>query len=248
MTILAFYSNKGGVGKTATAVNIAHIAAKAGIKTLIWDLDPQSAATYYFRIKPKLKIGTKSFLQGKKMLNKNIKGTDYENLDLLPADFSNRDLDISFNEVKGSRHRIGRILKPLKKEFDLFILDCPCTINILAENIFNATDYIFVPSIPTSLSARAYKQLVSFFRKNNYDVNKLFAFFSMVDSRKKMHKDFMIVMQKEFQQVLYTYIPYFAIIEKMGIIRKPVSSFAPNSLGAKAYINLWDEVLEKITI
>ena len=59
MTTLAIYSNKGGVGKTATAVNLSYLASRTGAKTLLCDLDPQSSATYYFRVKPKLKFGAK---------------------------------------------------------------------------------------------------------------------------------------------------------------------------------------------
>ena len=64
MTTLALYSNKGGVGKTATAVNLSYLAAQTGAKTLICDLDPQGSATYYFRVKPKLKSGAKGLISG----------------------------------------------------------------------------------------------------------------------------------------------------------------------------------------
>jgi chromosome partitioning protein len=60
MTTLALYSNKGGVGKTAAAVNLAYLAAQAGLSTLICDLDPQSSATFYFRVKPRLKRKARS--------------------------------------------------------------------------------------------------------------------------------------------------------------------------------------------
>ena len=76
MTILALYSIKGGVGKTASAVNLAFIAARNGYKTLIWDLDPQGASSYYFRIKPKIKGGSKDLIAGKQPLDGLIKGTD----------------------------------------------------------------------------------------------------------------------------------------------------------------------------
>jgi len=177
MTTLAIYSNKGGVGKTATAVNLSHLAAQAGAKTLICDLDPQSSATYYFRIKPKLKSGTKGFIKGGMQLKKNIKGTDYDNLDLLPADFTHRNLDTAFGKLKRSKQRLRKILKPLKAEYDLIILDCPVTISILAENIFNAVDYTLVPLIPTTLSMRTHRQLLYFCKKNNYDVSKIYTFF-----------------------------------------------------------------------
>ena len=83
MKILGVYNIKGGVGKTAAAVNIGHLAASSGLRTLIWDLDPQAAATFYLRVKPKVKGSTK-MLRGKLDLDGVLKGSDYPNLDLLP--------------------------------------------------------------------------------------------------------------------------------------------------------------------
>jgi cellulose biosynthesis protein BcsQ len=242
MATLALYSNKGGVGKTATAVNLSYLAARTGVKTLIWDLDPQSSATYYFRVKPKLKSGTKGFIKGGKHVYKSIKGTDYENLDLLPADFSLRNLDATFAKLSRSKQRLKKILKPFKDQYDLIILDCPVTISILADNILSTVDYTLVPLIPTTLSVRTYKQLLTFCRKNNYEIGKIYSFFSMVDRHKKMHKELMITVAKTFDGVLQSFIPYLAQIEKMGIHREPVAVSAPRSVAAKAYENLWDKV------
>ncbi|MFC1858282.1 ParA family protein [Thermodesulfobacteriota bacterium] len=246
MTTLALYSNKGGVGKTAAAVNLSYLAAQAGAKTLICDLDPQSSATYYFRVKPKLKFGARGFIKGGEQINKSIKGTDYENLDLLPADFTLRNLDAAFGKLKRPKERLSKILKPLKAEYDLIIFDCPVTISILAENIFNAVEFILVPLIPTTLSVRTYKQLLSFCRKNKYDTGKIYAFFSMVDRRKKMHKELMAMMLKEFNGVLRSLIPYLSQIERMGIEREPVAASAPGSVASKAYQNLWAKFQEAI--
>ena len=70
---IVLYLGKGGVGKTAAAVNLSYLAAQAGAKTLICDLDPQSSATYYFRVKPKLKFGAKRFIKGGKQINKSMR-------------------------------------------------------------------------------------------------------------------------------------------------------------------------------
>jgi len=246
MTTLALYSNKGGVGKTTAAVNLSYLAAQTGAKTLLCDLDPQGSASYYFRVKPKLKSGAKGFIKGGKQVYKSVKGTDYENLDLLPADFSLRNLDVTFARLRRSKKRLKKILNPFRVEYDVIILDCPVTISILADNILNAVDYTLVPLIPTTLSVRTYRQLLAFCQKNTYAVNRIYSFFSMVDRHKNMHKELMAAVAGEFDGVLQSYIPYLAQIEKMGIHREPVAVFAPRSVASKSYQNLWNKVQETI--
>ena len=245
MKTLAIYSNKGGVGKTATTVNLAYLAAMDGLNTLICDLDPQSSTTYYFRVKPKLKAGHKKFIKGGESIKRNIKGTDYDNLDLLPADFTHRNLDVAFDKLKNSRKRLEHIITPLKEEYDLIILDCPPTINILAENIFNVADSMLVPLIPTILSLRTYRQLIAFLKQKHYKLKQVHCFFSMVDQRKKMHQQ---MMAQGLKGELQTTIPYLSDVEKMGLTREPVPAFAPNSASAKAYQALWDELKTKVIL
>jgi len=133
MTILATYNIKGGVGKTAAAVNLAYLAAQAGARTLIWDLDPQGAATFYFRVKPKVKGGGKGLVNKSRPAGDLIKGTDYPQLDLLPADFSYRHLDIHLDEMRKPTRALHKILKPLRDEYDYVFLDCPPSISLVSE-------------------------------------------------------------------------------------------------------------------
>ncbi len=242
MTILGIYSNKGGVGKTATSVNFSYLAAQSGARTLLCDLDPQGSATYYFRVKPSLKNGAKGLFKGGSKIFRNIKGTDYENLDLLPADFSFRNLDVTFNKFSNPTKRLKKLLNLFKDDYDLIVLDCPVSMSLLAENIIVAADHLIVPMIPTTLSVRTYKQLISFCEKKGYDTGKIYAFFSMVDLHKKMHKELMIAVSKGFRNILGSFIPYLAQIEKMGIYRAPVVAFSSESPASKAYRNLWKKV------
>jgi cellulose biosynthesis protein BcsQ len=106
MKIIASYNIKGGVSKTSTSVNLAYIAAQQGYKTLVWDLDPQGASSYYFRVKPKVKGGSKQLIAGDRDLDGLIKATDFDNLDLLPADFSFRNLDLVLDERKKPTQRL----------------------------------------------------------------------------------------------------------------------------------------------
>jgi chromosome partitioning protein len=246
MKILAIYSNKGGVGKTAAAVNLSFLATQAGIKTLICDLDAQGAATYYFRVKPKLKSGAKAFVKGGKRIEQSIKGTDYDGLDLLPADFTHRHLATQFDKLKRSKQRLTQILQPLRDEYELVVLDCPPTINLLAENIFTAADVLLVPLIPTPLSVRSHRQLIDFLNEKGCGSDTVYAFFSMVDRRKKIHNEFMETAVAEFNGVLQSTIPYLSQIEQMGTEREPVPVFAPNSSAAKSYQRLWEEVRGRV--
>ena len=159
MKIVALYSIKGGVGKTSSTVNLAYIAASQGYRTLVWDLDPQGASSYYFRIKPKIKGGSKDLIAGKRELDGLIKGTDFDNLDLLPADFSFRNLDLVLDGKKKPTQQLKKLLKPLADEYDYIFLDCPPNISLLSEAVFATADILLSPIIPTTLSLRTLEQL-----------------------------------------------------------------------------------------
>ena len=105
--VLASYNIKGGVGKTSAAVNLAYLAAREGASTLLWDLDPQGASTYLLRVKPKVKGGGRRLVHGETDAEARIKGTDYDRLDLLPADFSYRHMDLHLDDTKRPTRRLG---------------------------------------------------------------------------------------------------------------------------------------------
>ena len=148
MKVVATYNIKGGVGKTSTAVNLAYLAARGGLRTLIWDLDPQGSATYLFRVKPKVKGGGTALVAGRRTLDEAIKGTDFDRLDLIPADFSYRHLDFDLDSTKRPTDRIRRLIAPLKDDYDVVILDCPPSVSLVSENIVHACDVLLVPLIP----------------------------------------------------------------------------------------------------
>jgi len=245
MAIIAVYNIKGGVGKTATSVNLSYLSAASGNHTLLCDLDPQGSASYYFRVKPAKKFSADKFLKGGKHVERNIRGTDYDNLDILPADFTYRNLDLALDEMKKSRRRLNKVLKPLTNEYDHLFLDCPPNITLLSENLFYAADILLIPFIPTTLSMLSFSKLLDFFKQSNLDRKKLFVLFSMVEKRKKIHQEMMHHF-KGRKRILNMSIPYLAEVEKMGIHRKPVPAFSPNSVAGQAYSGLWTELQKYI--
>ncbi len=245
MRIIGVYNIKGGVGKTATAVNLAYLSAQEGYRTLVWDLDPQGAATYYFRIKPRVK-GSKKMLRGKKDLDELVKGSDYENLDLLPSDFAYRNMDLVLGEVKKPAKQLLKLLRPLSEEYDRIFLDCPPSISLVSENIFRAADLLLIPTIPTTLSLRSYRQIKEFFAGHRITGVRLLPFFSMVDRRKRMHLDILERMPVEYGELCRAHIPYASDVERMGVYRAPLGSFAPDSPAGRAYLELWEEVKARL--
>jgi len=240
MRVLSIYNMKGGVGKTAAAVNLGYLAAAEGKRVLIWDLDPQGATSFYFRVKPKVKGGGKKIIKGKCDLGELIKGTDFDNLDLLPSDFSYRDLDLRFSKEKQSR--LKRLIDPLRKEYDLIVFDCPPSISELSEQVFRASHLLLVPLVPTTLSLRTLDQLRGFMKKEKVRKLKVRTFFSMVDRRKNMHRDILEGFPAKEKWGLSAFIPYSSIVEKMGEERRPVIAYAPRSAPAQSFRELWRQV------
>lgn len=241
MKTIAVYNIKGGVGKTAAAVNLSYFAAKEGVRTLIWDLDPQGAASFYFKVKPKVKGGTKKLIKAKELENL-IKETEIENLDILPADFSYRHMDIDLDDTKKSKQRISLLLEQVKDDYDLIFLDAPPNISLVSENIFYAANYMVIPVIPTTLSLRTYDQIVKYFLEHELKDVTLLPFFSMADRRKNMHKDIMSQGEHLMDNCLKNVIPYASTVENMGLYRQPVGEYASRSIAARAYRELWEEI------
>lgn len=242
MKIYATYNIKGGVGKTSAAVNLAHLAARGGHNVLLWDLDPQGAATYLFRVRAKVKGGSRALVDGTRSLDDAIKATDFDRLDLLPADFRYRNMDLQLDDMKRPTRRIHQLVRPFEDEYDVVFLDCPPSISLLSENVMHAVDTLVVPMIPATLSVRTFDQLAGFVNDFDGRQPQICAFFSMVDGRKTLHRDLIERLPTERPGILRTTIPALSIIEQMAEQRAPVTAFAPHSVAAKCYESLWYEV------
>jgi cellulose biosynthesis protein BcsQ len=241
MNTLAIYNLKGGVGKTASAVNLAYLSAKEGYRTLVWDLDPQGSASFYFGSTVTVKNESKKLLSGELELSAAIQETGYEGLSIIPADLSARHADLLLNDMKQSKRKIASLLSSIKKDFDVVILDCPPGISLLHESIFVAADWILMPNIPTTLSIRSYETVIDYCKENAVDTKKIKCFFSMVDHRKNLHHE---VMQDFYKDKIFlkSYIPYLSDVEKMGIQEAPLETYARSSYAAQCYRDLWKEI------
>jgi cellulose biosynthesis protein BcsQ len=201
-TVLATYNIKGGVGKTSAAVNLAHQAAAGGARVLLWDPDPQGAATYLFRVKPRVKGGGKNLVRGRSDVDRLVRGTDFERLDLLPA-------------------------------------------SLVSESVFEAADVLLVPIIPATLSSRTFQQLRDLVAGAAVSP-RVMAFFSMVDGRKRLHRDVIASLAADHGELLHAAIPSASDVERMGERRTVLERFAPRGRAAEAYRVLWHEISERL--
>jgi cellulose biosynthesis protein BcsQ len=212
------------------------------MKTLLWDLDSQGAASYYFNVKPEVKGGTKKLFKTKAIAEL-VKETEIENLDLLPADFSYRHMDLFLDSEKKPKKRMSEFLNRFEDDYDVLFLDCPPSFSLVSENVFKSSDVMLVPLIPTTLSLRTYNQINEYVNEHKKLTLNVMPFFSMVDRRKKLHQEITFSGQAEIKGLLRTSIPYLSIIELMGVRRAPVGAFAPKSSAAEIFGDLWAEVV-----
>jgi chromosome partitioning protein len=229
-------------------VNLSYLAAMDGYRVLLWDLDPQGAASYLFRIKPRVKGGGKALIQGSRSISDAIKGTDFAGLDLLPADFTYRNLDLILDSGKQPARRLAGLLAPLKKDYDVVFLDCPPSISLLSESVLHAADLLLVPLIPTTLSVRTLDQLTDFVSGFNGHKPDILAFFSMIDRRKRLHNQIAAELPAERADFAGAVIPAVSVIEQMSVQRAPLTAFAPRSQAARQYRDLWKEARDRTAL
>ena len=225
MKVVAIYNMKGGVGKTTTAVNLSYLAAAGGARVLLWDLDPQAAASFAFRVRPCIKGFSKKSLESGRALVEAIKETDYANLHLLPADFAYRKLDRFLDHLGKPKRVVTTLIETIGAEYDVVFLDCPAGFSLITEGIFAAADAILVPAIPAVLSLRTLVQLMEW--ADRFDSRaELVAFFSMVDRRKTLHRQ-ACEWSRDYPEIFLSgLVPYASIVEQTAVNRMPLGAFA----------------------
>ncbi len=156
-------------------------------------------------------------------------------------------MDLALDGTKQPTSRLKAVLAPLEDDYDYTFLDCPPSVSLVSESVFEATDVLLVPIIPATLSSRTFEQIEKLLVQE--DGPRVMAFFSMVDKRKHLHRDVMAQLRDEQPGALLdTAIPMAADVERMGSNRRPIADFAPRSPAAKAYAALWEEIQARLEL
>lgn len=238
MSVVALYHLKGGVGKTSAAVNLAYLAARGGARVLLWDLDPQGSASFCLRTKPRVKRGARKLVRGKCRIADLVRASDHPGLELLPADFSARYLDVFLADCKSPKARFNRLLKGLGAIYDYVFLDCPPGMSLLSENVFRVARVLVMPLIPTVLSLHSHARVVDYLKRKHLAARPL-PFFSMTDRRRRLHREVTEGWPRPDDMVS---VPYATQVEQMAVRRLPLHCYAPRCPAAQAYEALWAQV------
>jgi chromosome partitioning protein len=233
---------KGGVGKTTAAVNLAGLAAFGGLRTLVWDLDPQGAASYALGFAKLGRGATRHLTRSRPRLRDAVFGTEVPGLDLVPADVSLRSLDLELHDRSRSKRRIADALRSVVRDYDVVLVDCPPGITLGNEAVMRAVDVYLAPIVPTALGVRSFEHVAGFVDSTRKADGQLRGFFSMVDRRKRSHREITERAAREHDRILETAIPTAAGIEITDRDRPPFTTAHRRSRAWIAYRDLWIEL------
>lgn len=240
MKVIALAAAKGGVGKTSIAVNLAVLAARAGFRTLLWDLDPQAASTHCLRLTVTMNGGAAKMLGGRRDLDAFVRASFVERLDVVPSDSTLSSAEAVLAERRWPDRAIRKLLRPLAEDYDVVILDCPPGLGLLAEAAFGAADLVLTPIVPAPLAIRGFDQTLDFFEAHESDAD-LLAVLSMVDRRKVLHRQVLerVESSEHFAGVV---VPLSDAVERMGLEQMPSALASPRCLSSTALGDLWAEI------
>lgn len=244
MHSLAVFQLKGGVGKTTTAVNLAASSAQSGIRTLLWDLDPQGSASWISGVDTQKK--QEKIWSEDKPIGGFIKPSQIDKLDVIAGDLSLRKFHQDIDSKGDARKQMERLISILSEDYGLLIVDCPPALTPAIEGVLKAMECILVPVQPSKLSILAYenvKEHLDWVKKRQWR-----PFVTMIDRRKKAHIQWLEDEAKSYTEMLDTQIGYSASAERMLQQRKPIVSIRPPVQMARAYEALWEELKNKLKI
>ena len=251
-TVLAFSNQKGGVGKTTSAVNIALSLAVTEVRTLLIDLDPQANATT--GLSDLITEGNGNIydilLQGGG-IKQAITKTSFSHLDVIASTNDLVGAEIELVSIMAREHQLQKALKTIRKQYDIIIIDCPPSLGLLTINAFTASDALVIPIQCEYYALEGLGQLLNTIRLVQRHLNKkleiIGIIMTMYDSRLNLSKQVVKEVDSFFKEKLFkTYIHRNVRLSEAPSFGKPALLYDANSTGAQNYMTLTEEILQRV--
>ena len=249
--ILAIANQKGGVGKTTTAINLASALARRGKHTLLVDIDPQANSSIVFNDVHALSLSTYDVLSNPKVKMEDIiQHTSVLHLDLAPAKISLAKLESQLVGELDAPFRLKDALASIRRNYDIIIVDTPPALGVSTINALVASTHLLIPIQASYFALEGTDDLLETIEKvksrANPQLKLIGVLVTLVDRRTKLSKDITSQIKKVFgNNVFKTIISKSVRLEESPAYRESIFTFAPNSTGAAQYYKLSEEVLKR---
>jgi chromosome partitioning protein len=247
--IVSIFNQKGGVGKTTTAVNLAAGLGLAGKKVLLVDVDPQGNTTSGFGINKQKTLSSYEVLIGAASADNAIIATEYKNVSVIPSKSDLAGAEIELTELDRRESRLKTALLPLRERYDFIFIDCPPSLGLISINALNASDSVLVPIQCEFYAMEGLSQLMATIRQVKRAYNPMLELegvvLTMFDGRLNLTQQVVGEIKKYFAKKLYsTAIPRTVRLSEAPSFGMPIQYFDKRSKGADAYNKLAKEFLK----
>lgn len=248
--VISVANQKGGVGKTTTAINLSTVLAKKGKKVLIMDADPQGNATSGFGVSKDLEFSIYDVLIEDISIENTLQDTKIKNLDLCPSNINLAGAEVQLVSIDNREYKLKSKIDEIKDNYDFIIIDCPPSLGLITLNAFTASDSVLIPVQCEYYALEGLGQLIKTIEAVRQRTNKSLqiegALLTMYDIRTNLSNQVVKEVKRYFNNKVYkTIIPRNVRLSEAPSYGMPITLYDPRSKGAKSYEKFAKEFLKE---